>query len=226
MHRCRITSPIDAPGVLKSFASGRRNRTPVDAPPGRVCRYPQLDLPPLGAGLIYNRNCRAPGARTCMMLIPGGRSFGMPEVVQTVRLLSASALAYGAATMFGLPDRFWAMVTAVVVTQPMLQATLAAGLDRVLGTVLGAVAGLSVIFCARHGLPESVGFCTALVLLAIVTAVWPNMRLSCITLIVVVLVPSNGLSFSRPIDRVLEILLGTLVAVIASAAVLPKRRSG
>lgn len=159
-----------------------------------------------------------------MLRLPGGKTFGIPEAVQTVRLLSASVLAYGAAAMFGLPDGYWAMITAVVVTQPVLQATLIAGLDRVLGTLLGALAGLIVILGARHGVSEGAGFCTALVLLALLTAVWPNMRLSCITLIVVVLVPSGDLSFSRPIERVAEILLGTLAAVIASAAVLLKRR--
>lgn len=150
--------------------------------------------------------------------LPGGKSLGAAQLWHAVRLLSACALAYGGAWLCGLHDRFWAMITAVVVTQPLLQATLAAGRDRVIGTVLGALVGLGVVLAVRHGWPRIPTFCAALVPLALITAVWPNMRLSCITLIVVVLVPADDLSFNRPIERVLEILLGTLASVLTSAA--------
>ncbi len=149
---------------------------------------------------------------------------GAPAFWQTLRILSACAVAYGVAALVGLPDRFWAMVTAVVVTQPALDATLSAGRDRIVGTMLGALAGLGVIEAARHGWPLFAMFWVALVPLAILTALWPNLRLGCITLVVVVLVPSSGgLSFARPLDRVLEILLGTLVSIAVSVVIFPGR---
>ena len=110
---------------------------------------------------------------------------------QTLRILSACGLAFGIAAAVGLPDRFWAMVTAVVVMQPALDATLSAGRDRIVGTMLGALAGFGVIEAARHGLALFAMFWVALVPLAMMTAVWPNLRLSCIALVVVVLVPSS-----------------------------------
>ena len=126
-------------------------------------------------------------------------------------------LAAAAAWAAGLPDRFWAMVTAIVVTQPELDSTLSAGRARILGTLLGALTGLLVILAVRAGAPLPVMFWSALVPLAVVTAVWPYLRLSCITLIIAVLVPSpSGLSLTRPIDRVLEILLGTVAAIVVS----------
>ena len=149
---------------------------------------------------------------------------GTPALWQTLRILIACLLAYGLAALVGLPDRFWAMVTAIVVMQPALDATLSAGRDRILGTMLGALAGLGVIGAARHGWPLFGMFWVALVPLAILTALWPNLRLGCITLVVVVLVPSTGgLSFARPLDRVLEILLGTLVSIVVSVVIFPGR---
>ena len=74
-----------------------------------------------------------------------------------------------------------------------------------------------MILAVRAGAPLPVMFWSALVPLAVVTAVWPYLRLSCITLIIAVLVPSpSGLSLTRPIDRVLEILLGTVAAIVVS----------
>ena len=131
------------------------------------------------------------------------------------------ALAYAAAAWAGLPDRFWAMVTVVVVTQPALDSTLSAGRDRVLGTLLGALAALGVILAARAGAPLLPMFWVALAPLAVVTAVWPTMRLSCVTLIIAVLVQPGGLSLIRPLDRVLEILLGTGAAVVVSLVKVP-----
>jgi uncharacterized membrane protein YccC len=157
--------------------------------------------------------------------MPGGKSFGAPELWHTLRLLSAIGLAYGSACLFGLPDPFWAAVTAVVVTQPALDATLTAGRDRVAGTLLGALAGLLVILGGRAGLPLMSMFWIMLVPLAVLTAIWPNLRLSCITLIVVLLVPPIGWSFERPFDRVLEILLGTLASIVISAGFPRARRS-
>jgi uncharacterized membrane protein YccC len=116
-----------------------------------------------------------------------------------------------------LPDPFWAPVTAVVVTQPGLPATLSAGRTRIVGTLLGAVVGLCVIGIARLGLPLMPMFWIALVPLAFVTALWANLRVSCAALIVVLLVPPMDVSFERPLDRVLEILLGTLASVLVSA---------
>ena len=132
------------------------------------------------------------------------------------------ALAYAAAACVGLPDRFCAMITDVVVTQQPLDSTLSAGRDRILGTMLGAAASLGVILAARAGAPLLPMFGVALVPLAVLTAIWPTMRLSCITLIIAVLVQPKGLSLTPPLDRVLEILLGTVAAVVVSAIKLPE----
>jgi uncharacterized membrane protein YccC len=143
---------------------------------------------------------------------------------QAVRILAACAISYAGAKLIGLPEPYWALVTAVVVTQPVFGDTLSAGRDRVIGTLIGALVGLGVIEAATTGFSIFILFWIALVPLAILTAVKPNLRLCCITLIIVVLVPSAGAPFARPLERIVEILLGTLASVAVSAAI-PTRQT-
>jgi uncharacterized membrane protein YccC len=150
--------------------------------------------------------------------------FQRPFVWHAVRIIAACALSYGGARLVGLREEYWAVVTGIVVTQPALSDTLSAGRDRVLGTLIGALAGLGVIAAAEFGgLSSFELFWAALVRLAILTAIKPNLRLSCVTLVIVVLVPAMGSPFARPLERVVEILIGTFASIIVCAA-MPTRQ--
>ncbi len=143
---------------------------------------------------------------------------------QTLRILSACLLAYGFAKLFALKEEYWGLITAIVVTQPILDDTLRASRNRIVGTLIGAAAGFVVLKVVQQGLPLLPLFWLALVPLAILTAIRQDLRLSCITLIVVVLIPSAGPPFERPVDRVLGILVGTMGSVIAAVVIHPRRR--
>jgi uncharacterized membrane protein YccC len=141
---------------------------------------------------------------------------------QAIRIVSSCALAYIVTGLLALPDGYWAVITAIVVTQADFGATLQAGRDRILGTVIGALAGFLVIETSLGGYALDTLFWVALAPLAILTALKPNLRLSCVTLVVVVLIPSTS-SWHRPLDRVIEILLGTLASIIVSAILFPRK---
>ena len=152
----------------------------------------------------------------------------MPKLVpdranlwQAVRLVAACALAFGGGAGVGLKERYWAIVTAIVVTQPALSDTLASCRDRVVGTLVGAALGFAVLELAKHGVPPAPMFWVALLPLALLIAMRPSLRLSAVTLVVVVLVPGAGTPFVRPFDRVIEILLGTIAAIIVAAVFRP-----
>jgi hypothetical protein len=83
------------------------------------------------------------------------------------------------------------------------------------------VMGFCVLLAAKRGFPVGVLFWVALVPSAVLTARWPNLRLCCVTLVVVVLIPSNGPVFERPLDRVFGILLGTAASILVSAVTRP-----
>jgi uncharacterized membrane protein YccC len=144
---------------------------------------------------------------------------------QALRILTACALSYIVTGMLGLPEGYWAVITAAVVTQGDLSSTLEAGRDRILGTIIGAAVGLAVIEAnVAWGWPLENLFWIALIPLAIVTAIKPNLRLCCVTLAVVVLVPAAG-TWHRPLDRVTEILVGTLASIAVSAIIFPRKRT-
>jgi uncharacterized membrane protein YccC len=139
---------------------------------------------------------------------------------QTARILAACGLSAAAAQYCGLTESYWALITAVVVMQPAFTDTWTASVNRVTGTMIGAVMGFCVLLAAKRGFPVGVLFWVALVPSAVLTARWPNLRLCCVTL-VVVLIPSNGPVFERPLDRVFGILLGTAASILVSAVTRP-----
>jgi uncharacterized membrane protein YccC len=94
----------------------------------------------------------------------------------------------------------------------------------VIATLIGAVAGLAVLQAARNGVHSMPLFWGALIPLSILSAVRPNLRLSCTTLVILVLVPSTGPILARPLERILEILLGTLAAIAVTAAMPIRQR--
>ena len=90
--------------------------------------------------------------------------------------------------------------------------------------LIGAVAGLAVIAAGQWGASTFALFWVTLVPLAILTAIKPNLRLSCVTLVIVVLVPAPGNPFARPFERVVEILVGVLASIVVSAATPSRQR--
>jgi uncharacterized membrane protein YccC len=142
---------------------------------------------------------------------------------QAARMFAACAISYAVAALIGFHEGYWAPMSAAYVAQPALDATFAAARDRVLATLIGAATGLGVLLAAQSGVDSSPLFWGAMIPLSILTAVRPNLRLSVTTLIILVLVPSSGPVLSRPLDRIYEILLGTLAAIAVTAAI-PARR--
>ncbi len=143
--------------------------------------------------------------------------FRAQNLHQAIQLLSACALSFGVVTLAGIPEGYWSLITAIVVMQPDVSYTLSAGRDRVLATLLGATVGIGLIGLRQAGLPTMPVLVAGLVPLACVTAVW----LSCITLVVVLLIPAGGDPFSRLLFRVLDILIGALACIAVAMLTYP-----
>jgi uncharacterized membrane protein YccC len=143
---------------------------------------------------------------------------------QAARMFAACAISYGVSELIGFDEGYWAPMSAAYVAQPVLEATFTAARDRVIATLVGAATGLGVLLATQSGVHSSLLFWGAMIPLSILTALRPNLRLSVTTLIILVLVPSTGPVLSRPLDRICEILLGTLVAIAVTAAVPARQR--
>jgi uncharacterized membrane protein YccC len=148
-----------------------------------------------------------------------------PELRRFARTLVSCLLSYYAAKLATLPELYWAVITTlIVVTQPSLNQALNTGRDQIIGAVIGGVVGVVGLFAILRGAQPLIVFAIALLPLAALAAWRPTLRLACVTLVVVVLVPASGLGspFERPIDRVLEILIGAGAALLV-AFLMPNR---
>src|SRR6266851_7223299 len=130
----------------------------------------------------------------------------------------------------GTAQGYWAVVTSVIVMQASVGGSLKAGLDRMLGTVAGAIWGVSVTLAIPHHDTLTLGLTLAVALtpLALVAALKPNYRVAPVTAIIVLL-STTGVQLGPvryAIDRVLEIGLGCLVGFAVSLLVLPARAHG
>ena len=149
--------------------------------------------------------------------------FGPVQLGHAMRMLAACALAYGTSQLLGLPEAYWSLITVVIVTQPDLPGTVTASRNRIFGTLIGAATGALAIVGREHGLPTLPLYAAGMVPLVLLTAAWQTLRLSCITFTIVFLAPASGPTFQLPMQRVAEIVIGTLAALVVSLVRLPNR---
>jgi len=139
-------------------------------------------------------------------------------------------LAYVLAELFALPQGYWAVFSAIIVIQASVGGSVKATLDRVIGTIGGAVAGGTVGFIVPHQNVFSLGIALliALVPLTLVAALWPKYRIAPLTAVIVLLTP--GAQQLGPLDsalyRVVEITVGSFVGLGVSLVLLPARAHG
>ena len=149
------------------------------------------------------------------------------ELRLAVRVTSAAVLAFALANLLGFTHGFWAVITAIIVMQTSVGGSLKAALDRLLGTIAGALWGAAIAVLVPHATTS--GLAEAMVLaiapLALLAAIKPNFKVAPITAFIV-LVPLSGqaaapLTFA--LNRILEISIGSVVGMATSLLILPAR---
>lgn len=142
-------------------------------------------------------------------------------------LIAGMAAFFVADVILGLPQSYWAVLTAVIVMQASLGGALKASVDRIVGTIAGALWGVIVALTVPHG--GSWLLATALTLalapLALLVAFKPAYRIAPATAIIVLL-GSSSQAFGPvlpALHRVMEIGVGSLVGLAVALLVLPAR---
>src|SRR5215510_11218543 len=156
-----------------------------------------------------------------------GRSNMLRLVLRTTL---AGLITFTLTHLLQLPHSYWAVLTSVIIMQESVGGSLKATLDRMLGTVAGAIWGVSVTLAIPHHDTLALGLTlvVALAPLALVAALKPNYRVAPVTAIIVLL-STTGVQLGPvqyAIDRVLEIGLGCLVGFAVSLVILPARAHG
>jgi uncharacterized membrane protein YccC len=153
-----------------------------------------------------------------------------PELRLTIRVVVAGVATFVIAELLGLQQGFWAVITAVIVMQASVGGSLKASLDRLIGTVAGAVFGGAIALLVPSDGLEALGMALAVALtpLALLAALYPSFRVAPITAVIVLLTPVAGsmgpLTFT--VDRIAEIALGCMVGLAVSLVILPARAHG
>ena len=149
------------------------------------------------------------------------------ELRLAVRMAVAAVVAYGLAEAVGLTQGYWAVFTTVIVIQASVGGSLKATVERLIGTLGGGAYGgiIALAIAGSNGYVRAAGLAVAVLPLAVVAAVDQRFRIAPITAVIVLLSPTG--QTTSPIlftlDRIGEILLGSVVALAVSLLVLPAR---
>jgi uncharacterized membrane protein YccC len=123
---------------------------------------------------------------------------------------------------FGLHDGYWGSISAIIVLQSNVGATVTASRDRLLGTFMGAGFGFA---CSIFGKPPW-NYILAVILAIVVCGLLSlrnSSRLAAVTITIIMLVPKSGSRWELALDRVGEVLLGIIVALAVTTLVFPDR---
>ena len=149
----------------------------------------------------------------------------------SLRVALAALLAFALAQVLTIPlHGLWAVLTAVVVTQMSIGASIRATAEYVVGTLGGVIYASAVAVAVPHSNTIALAGLLALTMvpLAFAAALNPSFRVAPFTGALVLLI--SGQLGEGPIEaalyRLLEVILGGAVALMVSLLVLPERAHG
>jgi uncharacterized membrane protein YccC len=149
------------------------------------------------------------------------------ELRLAVRIAVAAVTAYGLAEALALTPGYWAVFTSVIVVQASVGGSLKATVERLIGTLGGGAYGgvIALVIAGGNDYWRAAALALAVLPLAVIAAVDERFRIAPITA-VIVLLSQTGQTQSPIlfiIDRIGEIMLGSIVALAVSLFVLPAR---
>jgi uncharacterized membrane protein YccC len=199
--------------------------------PASIAALRQVKLSPKRRHPSGSRSVRERGLRRAVACEVTGVIMANPtskyraELRLVIRALTAAALSLVIADALALPQSYWAVFTALIIVQGSVGGTLAAGLDRFVGTLAGAVLGAAVALTGEFWrVPQVLLLLLAVAPVALLAAIRPSFRIAPVTAAILQLTtPSNASPIISAIDRVIEIALGTIIGIVVSIFVLPSR---
>jgi len=137
---------------------------------------------------------------------------------QGLRTAVAAALAYWLTELLRLPGGYWAAISAIVVMQSEVGATLTASYDRFAGTAMGAIFGwLTALVWHDSIVMFAVGVLVVMVLCSALH--YKNAgRLGGVTVAIIVLAPHAGPAWQVAGERFLEVSFGIVVSLVVALA--------
>jgi uncharacterized membrane protein YccC len=163
---------------------------------------------------VHDKDAKPQDLLMILKLSPANWHFIEHSARTTVAAVSALLVA----RLFHLPEAYWACITAVIVTQSNLGATLTISGQRLAGTALGATAGALI---SSYLGPNVIAFGLGLFVLGLLCAALHleknAYRYAGITLAIVLLVPHSSTAWTIAVHRFLEVSIGIAVALLLTA---------
>jgi hypothetical protein len=149
--------------------------------------------------------------------------FTWPKARQAIQTMVAAVAAYLVATYFAMPQGYWSVMTAILVVQANVGASLGLAFDRLLATLLGAATGAALVALFGQSHPAPL-LALAVIALAYIATFRPTLRLAPVTAAIVILGdPHYGSPLASAANRVIEIGIGAIIAVITALLLFPSR---
>jgi uncharacterized membrane protein YccC len=147
------------------------------------------------------------------------------EVRAALQMAFGATAALYLATWLKLPHPYWSVISAIVVIQASVGGgVLTVARDRAIGTVTGALAGGMVAFLRPPGMESmALSIAASTAVLAFLGAGRPWLKIAPVTATIVIAggTGAEGTA-SLVLDRVMEILVGSGVGVLAILALFPR----
>lgn len=144
-------------------------------------------------------------------------------VVHAAKTALAAALCWWLALRLGWPDGYWGSISAIIVLQSNVGATVSASRERLLGTLIGAALGF--LFSLFGVLPWNfiLAVLTAIIVCGLL-GLRNSSRLAGVTIAITMLVQhQSGPRWELAATRVGEVILGVVVALAITTLILPDR---
>jgi len=132
-----------------------------------------------------------------------------------LQLAGAVILAYATSRLVGLPEHFWAVMSALIVMRPNSGGTLDAGWDRARATVVGVMSGLFGVWLQQIGVNVIASTLAIVAMLSFASAASPALRSAPIAALIILAagdLPGHS-ALQAAVLRVVQIAIGIGVAM-------------
>jgi hypothetical protein len=148
-----------------------------------------------------------------------------PELRYALSATLAGLAAHFMTDLLQLTQGYWSVLTAVLVVQVTVGASVKAATERLAATVLGGACGFLAAYAVHRGLIDDIpALIVVLLLLSLLAGFRPAFRLAPVTAAIVLLVdPTHTQALETALHRMLNIALGCLVGLAVALLVLPAR---
>src|SRR5580698_7373225 len=145
-----------------------------------------------------------------------GPAAARESVKQAVKTAVAGLVSLYITQLLRLPEGYWATISALIVMQSNVGATLTASRTRLAGTAVGAIVGGAFVALWGDSIP---GFALAVAVaffLCFVLRLPDSQRLATVTVAIIMLIGRPVSPWSLALHRFIEVSLGILIALVIS----------